>query len=217
MNYFQCLTVALLISALATAHADQYTCETGIVSKDARTAAPSYSTVGIIANKSRSTCDFEVADEKIDRNASASTRGDSNSSGSSSDSNAAKSKMAQGAFAAARQDSFAKYRSAQAIGIFAPLLFGTTVFPKEIIDRFGERELLSGLRACFDETGTNYREINSIRSGNSYFRCGLSGIKRRLDVDMVSASIGDSPKVFISFKMSDTETEQRVVFLPRPL
>ena len=213
MNYFQCLTVALLISASAAAHADQYTCETGIVSKDARTAAPSYSTVGIIANKSRRTCDFEVAGEKIDRNASASTRGDSNSSGSSSGSNAAKSKMAQSAFAAARQDSFAKYRSAQAIAIFAPLIFGTAEFPKEIIDRFGERELLSGLRACFDETGNNYREIKSIRIANSHFRCGLSGIQRRLIVDMVTASIGELPKLFISFKMNDVE--QQVVFIPR--
>lgn len=213
MRILRFATVKLLIFTACQVSADQYTCESGIVSKEARNASPSHLTVAIVADKSKNTCDFEISGEKVDRNKRASTSVGSGSSGSSSNSSEARSERSRAALTEARQSGFSQYRNASDINAFAPLLFGTTQFPKELFSRFGQNQLTNGLRACLTDISANPREVTSISGGGTgQFRCGSTGTRRILRVDLITAEIEDAPKLYFSFKVSSSE--QYAIFIP---
>lgn len=208
-------TICLAAIALAgAAHADQYTCESGTVSREARAAAPSRHTVGVLADKSRNTCEFEISGEKIDRNASASTTGGGGSSSSSSSSSASRSERSQRTIQEARQSQFQNYRGLNTeLSQFAPLIFGTTEFPPDIVNRFGRSSLESGLRDCFRDLTTTRREFRSVSAGGgAMFRCGSTGTRSSMTIDLVGIVAFEVPKVYFSFRMSDRD--QYILFIP---
>lgn len=208
--------VCALMLFAADAEADQYMCKERTVDRDARSAAPSSTSVKVVADESARTCHFHISGEVVDTTVSASTTG----SGGSSSGNSSASANARQASAIANAHVVDIRRGAfqlpsdgiQAANALAPLLYGTSEAPSELrsllqqgIGRVGD------LSRCLSSRTTERGELARLGSGSNVLVCGGTGSNNRFQVGSVIAEVTGIPKIYLYLQVGSRHT---VLFVP---
>jgi hypothetical protein len=197
------------------AEADQYMCKERTVDRDARSAAPSHTSVKVVADESARTCHFHISGEVVDTTVSASTTGGGGSSSGSSTASAnarEASSIANGQVLAIRQGSFQLPNDgAQAADALAPLLFGTRQAPSELRSLMQQRFGGAGeLSRCLSSRSFSRGEMVRLGSGSNVLTCGGTGANGRFQAGSIVAEI-TVPKIYLHLQIGSRHT---ALFVP---
>lgn len=205
MRSTKCIPLIALVWFTMPAYADQYACESGVVDKAARAAAPPGSTVTVSGDRNAKSCQFSIGGEAV-----------TSTNLTKQDAETKRNARSQ-AIDELKSGALGRGMGSEARDKIAILLFGTRDIPDSFRSIFSNTRAIDGMNDCISafQHGmlSDSRRRDIFISTNREVTCGGTGTSESrsnaFSQGMITAFLYQ-PKLFLSLT---SNSEQMIMFI----